>query len=371
MKKIKVAIFVSDVGFGHMVRQREIIKCLLKSFENIEITIINGLQIEILKETFKDQVKYIKRFNNIELFKSKEGYLDLNFTSRILDNWNQSLKESYNFFKKNFSNHNFIISDFVPEVFYFSNLLKIKCYGVCHFSWSWFFQKISKKKDVILKITDYENMARKIFLPPFTPKGVYRNILDKKKIEDVNFVIRNSKNLNKINKKKTFLIMDSGTRSLSNLISNTIPYIQNNSKYNFYIGIESLTAKAKSHILKSKNLQAITSLKGLYSYISKVDYVITRAGFNSLTECLIFKKPSIFMGENFNPEINENLKFISKLGVGGLMNKQQWGKNFIKRLEFFLKYEKNKIKKNLNLYNYDINGSKQIIDSIKKDIKDD
>ena len=129
--------------------------------------------------------------------------------------------------------------------------------------------------------------------------------------------------------------MDSGTRSLSNLISNTIPYIQNNRKYNFYIGIDSLTAKAKSQILKSKNLQAITSLKGLYSYISKVDYVITRAGFNSLTECLIFKKPSIFMGENFNPEINENLRFISKLGVGGLMNKQHWGKNFIKRLEFF------------------------------------
>ena len=146
MKKIKVAIFISDVGFGHMVRQREIIKCLLKCFKNIEITIINGLQVEILKETFKDQVKYIKRFNNIELFKSKEGYLDLNFTSKILDNWNQGLKESYNFFKKKFSKHNFIISDFVPEVFYFSNLMKIKCYGVCHFSWSWFFKKFQTKK---------------------------------------------------------------------------------------------------------------------------------------------------------------------------------------------------------------------------------
>lgn len=371
MKKTKVAIFVSDVGFGHMVRQREIIKRLLKSFKNIEITIINGLQIEILKETFRHRVKYIKRFNNIELFKTKEGYLDLNFTSSILDNWNQNLKESYLFFRKNFSKYNFIISDFVPEVFYFSNLFKIKCYGVCHFSWSWFFQKISKKKNIIFKIADYENMARKIFFPPFTPRGVYKNILNKKKIKDVNFIIKKTKKLNKNNKKKTFLIMDSGTRSLSNLISNTIPYIKDNNKYYFYIGVESLTAKAKSQVLKSKNLQAITSLKGLYSYISKVDYVITRAGFNSLTECLTFKKPSIFMGENFNPEINENLKFISKLGIGGVMNKQQWGKNFIKRLDLFLKFEKNKIKKNLNLYNYDINGSKQIVDSIIKDIKND
>ena len=68
--------------------------------------------------------------------------------------------------------------------------------------------------------------------------------------------------------------MDNGTRSLSNLISNTIPYIQNNRKYNFYIGIDSLTAKAKSQILKVK-FTTITSLKGLYSYISKVDCIIT------------------------------------------------------------------------------------------------
>ena len=111
----------------------------------------------------------------------------------------------------------------------------------------------------------------------------------------------------------------------------------------------------------------------MYTYISKVDYVITRAGFNSLTECLILKKPSIFMGENFNPEISENLKFISKLGVGSVMSKQEWGKNFLKRIDYFLKFEKNKIKENLNinLINYNVNGSKQIINIIKKDLIDD
>ena len=119
MKKLKVAIFISDVGFGHMVRQREIIKVMLTKLKNVDITIINGLQIEILKETFKDKVKYIKRFNNIELMKSKEGYLDLKYTSKILYNWDQSIDESFKFFKKNFYNFNLIISDFVPEVFYF------------------------------------------------------------------------------------------------------------------------------------------------------------------------------------------------------------------------------------------------------------
>ena len=76
MKKIKVGIFISDVGFGHMVRQREIIQLFLKRIKNIEITIVNALQIEILKENFGDKVKYIKRFNNIELTKTKNGFFD-------------------------------------------------------------------------------------------------------------------------------------------------------------------------------------------------------------------------------------------------------------------------------------------------------
>mgnify|MGYP001160098614 CR=1 FL=1 len=368
MKKLRVAIFISDVGFGHMVRQREIIKVMLTNLKNVDITIINGLQIEILKETFKDKVKYIKRFNNIELMKSKEGYLDLKYTSKILNNWDQSIDESFKFFKKNFYNFNLIISDFVPEVFYFSKKLKIKCYGVCHFTWGWFFQKISKKKKITSKLQKYENMATKIFLPPFTPKGVYKNISNKKKIKEVNFIIKKEKISIYSNKKKTFLIMDSGTRSLSNLISNTIPYIKNISKYKFFIGVNSLSKQSKTEILKSKNIEAILSLKGMYSYISKVDYVITRAGFNSLTECLVSKKPSIFMNEKYNPEINENLKFIEKFGIGGLMNSQHWGKSFLQRLEYFLKYEEENIKSNLNLFDFNVNGSKQIVNSIKTKI---
>ena len=75
MKKTRIAVYISDVGFGHMIRQREIIKYLLLKFKNSEITIVNALQLEILRETFKDKVKYLKRFNNIELFKSKEVFL--------------------------------------------------------------------------------------------------------------------------------------------------------------------------------------------------------------------------------------------------------------------------------------------------------
>ena len=49
MKKTRIAVYISDVGFGHMIRQREIIKNLLLKFKNSEITIVNALQLEILR----------------------------------------------------------------------------------------------------------------------------------------------------------------------------------------------------------------------------------------------------------------------------------------------------------------------------------
>ena len=98
LKKIKVAIFISDVGFGHMVRQREVIHQLIDKIKNVEITLVNGLQIEILKETFDDKVKYIKRFNNIELLKTKDGYFGREKSIKTLDVWNKKLKKRFYIF---------------------------------------------------------------------------------------------------------------------------------------------------------------------------------------------------------------------------------------------------------------------------------
>ena len=167
LKKIKVAIFISDVGFGHMVRQREVVQQLINKIKNIEITLVNGLQIEILRESFNDKVKYIKRFNNIELLKTKDGYFGREKSIKTLDVWNKNLGSDFKFFKKNFKNFHFIISDFVPQVFYYAKKLNIKCYGVCHFSWSWYFETVypSKKNRLLVKLKSMKTWQQKYFYP--------------------------------------------------------------------------------------------------------------------------------------------------------------------------------------------------------------
>ena len=87
MKKINCAVFISDVGFGHMVRQRQVIQELLRVFKNISITVYNKNNLKILRKSFKNKIKYRENFNNIYLYKTKNGLLDLRKTKKEVYNW--------------------------------------------------------------------------------------------------------------------------------------------------------------------------------------------------------------------------------------------------------------------------------------------
>ena len=63
----------------------------------------------------------------------------------------------------------------------------------------------------------------------------------------------------------------------------------------------------------------------MYSEINNVDYVVARAGFNTLSECIIFK-PTLFVDEDNNPEINENIKYIKKFKLGSIFSSNDWKK---------------------------------------------
>jgi spore coat polysaccharide biosynthesis predicted glycosyltransferase SpsG len=69
-KSISCAIFISDVGFGHMVRQRQIIFELKKKIRNIDITIFHQKNLNVIRKTFNKRVNYINNFNNIKLNKT-------------------------------------------------------------------------------------------------------------------------------------------------------------------------------------------------------------------------------------------------------------------------------------------------------------
>ena len=293
LKKIKFAIFISDVGYGHMVRQRCIIRQIEKEFKNFEILIINDSNIEIIKQTFKEKYKYLKKFNNIKIYTNKRGFYDLKKTNKLFSRWKSEKNNIFDLEEK-IRDYDVIISDFVPEAFELAKKLKIKCYGVCHFTWSWFFSASNyKNKRDIEYIKKIENLADKIFFPPFTPKKIFSHV-SKKISKNVNFITEVEKENILKNKKPVFLIMDNGKGTLRQYISKTLKYMAKNKEITFYIAVDSLSLEDKRVIIKSDNLIPVIGLKNIYSEIIKVDYVIARAGFNTISECLIYKKPTMF-----------------------------------------------------------------------------
>ena len=60
-------------------------------------------------------------------------------------------------------------------------------------------------------------------------------------------------------------------------------------------------------ISENSNLFPISGLKNMHSYIASIDFIIARGGFNTITECLILKKPALLMYETNNKEILYNI----------------------------------------------------------------
>jgi len=54
----KVCIFISDEGYGHIIRQSAIISLLLKKIKNIKITVVTKSKIILLKERFGNKILF-------------------------------------------------------------------------------------------------------------------------------------------------------------------------------------------------------------------------------------------------------------------------------------------------------------------------
>lgn len=370
MKKIKCGIFISDEGYGHMVRQRAIIHELLKKSRSIEITVFNQNQLLYLKETFGKRIKYVSVFNNILTKKKSDGSLDLTNTRKMLKLWKRNNLKWKKKVEKYFRQFNFIISDSVPEAFELSNKYNIPAYNVSHYTWDWFFEKVCKsnKKDLI-EMNKNLSKCTKFFFPPYTPREILKKYSNK--IKNVNFIIGDFKR--KLNKKRIFkkcLIMDNGTKTLSKLIDKTVPHLNKIKELDFYLSIDNLNNRSKKIIIESENILPTSGLKAMHEKFNEIDMVIARGGFNTLSECLVLKKPAIFFEEKNNPEIKENLKMVSENDkLADIIYYKSWKKNFKKTINTFLQKKAKKIYNKLEKINFKSTGEKQVVNEIMKDLR--
>ena len=132
--------------------------------------------------------------------------------------------------------------------------------------------------------------------------------------------------------------MDNGTKTLSKLIDKTVPHLNKIKELDFYLSIDNLNNRSKKIIIESENILPTSGLKAMHEKFNEIDMVIARGGFNTLSECLVLKKPAIFFEEKNNPEIKENLKMVSENDkLADIIYYKSWKKILKKQLILFYK----------------------------------
>ena len=89
----------------------------------------------------------------------------------------------------------------------------------------------------------------------------------------------------------------------------------------------------------SDNIVSIGLGELFLDYIGRMDLVIGRAGFNTISECISLRTPMLLLSEAMNPEMNENIINIKKEGLGSFISTRQFTDELPTLLPRFLKGE--------------------------------
>ena len=87
--------------------------------------------------------------------------------------------------------------------------------------------------------------------------------------------------------------MDNGNRTMTKQIERSLKILTRIKNVDFTLRKDFLSKKSKNIINKSKNLKGISGLKRTHEFIMETDFIIARGGFNTISECLVLKKPSL------------------------------------------------------------------------------
>ena len=358
---VSIKIFASDEGFGHIVRQKAIIDELTK-LSDVDIVFQTWKHFGAAKKFVGAKVRYNQQFNNIMTVKRKDGSLDIEktyewFMKKYPENSSKMIKEELGKM-----DYDFVISDFVPEAFQISKSTGIPNCGVGHFTWDWFFSKLYPwDKTLANTLNTYVKNMDEIYFPPLTPNENLEKFEDRAKL--VPFVI--SKDYlgkkTKSRRKFTVSVSDSGTGALYHVIQKNLPVFKRMTEFHFIL--------PPGFKAKAKNITVVSKTEDMPKLIPKSDLVVSRAGFNTITMCIVARVPLLLVEETGSPEVEENLRKVYDLGLCGEMSPIDYARNFDAVLRRFLSEDYDSVLRAMKNYRFKTNGAEVIAKSILKRIK--
>lgn len=283
-----VAFYISDHGFGHASRNIPIIRYILEVRNDVKIYVITGTkQGEFIKESLTD----IKNCNNVSFrfvdnldlgLILKKNSLDIDkekLNEEVIDYinlWDDRIKLEKNFLidKK----VNLVVSDIVPWIFKASKKLNIKSVLISNFTWVDIYKEYLDE-NICDEFRDCYKLADKVFLYDLYMNSM-KEYIDNYK--EVGFVCREF-NLDKVNSIRNKFNKPIVFISVGRSVNLSSEINVSNLNYNFIVteGINLIGDNVLYLPKETNNTQ---------DYIKASDYVITKAGWGTIAECLIGEK---------------------------------------------------------------------------------
>lgn len=354
---MKAKIYITDEGFGPLVRQSAIVEELLRLNSGLQITLQTSRHIDAAQRIFKG-IGFIDKFNNISWDKTPEGSPDIERIRKAYANY-KIISEDFIYHEQAEFNYSFAISDFVYEAFEIGKNARVPVFGVSHFLWDWFFSKLypAPLNDGLLKrFISQAKLARVLYFPPFTPSEIINNY--KGIVKEVPLIVRKTKaNIqapsgNRFN----ILIMDSGSEVLHRQLLNGLESLRSLTDFHFFI--------SSSFDISGDNFTVIDKNALFVDYIPFMDLVISRAGFNTISECIAYRTPMLLIVEAMNPEMNENIIQMKDCGLGSFVSIDKFVKSVHSFLPRFVDHEYPFIRQHMDEHEYQTDGARVIAEDI-------
>ncbi|MGB0137732.1 MAG: glycosyltransferase family protein [Flavobacteriales bacterium] len=353
-----IKVYLSDEGYGHIVRQRAVIEAIRRQCPDARFTLQTHRHLEVAQRMIPD-VTPVNRFNNITWHKQTSGSPDL---GNIRVQFNHYLEDSNAWVERELADFeaDAVISDFVYEAFEVAHRKGVPAFGVAHFTWDWFFSKLYPpplKTDVLEQFFDHAGKATRLFFPPFTPEEILMHYTN---AEEVPLILRGSIDHKKVWPTQDFkvMIVDSGSGLLSRSVERALKNVEGLEGFRFYVNAR--------HATSQSNVELIPQNELLVDYFAEMDLIIGRAGFNTISECIGLRRPLLLLGEAANPEMLENIMNLKKVQLGSFISMDTFESELDTFLPDFLAHEYPYIRERMAKHTLRTTGADTIASAILK-----
>lgn len=308
-KKV-IAFYISDHGFGHASRNIPIIRYILEEYKDIKVIIKTGkAQGEFIKSIINEtdyRVEYYFDYMDIGLV-LKENSLDIDKVrleaevKKYIKTFNNRINIENKFLKS--KNVDIIVSDIVPWIFKCAKSLNIYSVLITNFTWIEIYKEYLSEEIYSEYIECYRLVDKALFYELYMEemKSYINNY------EEVSLCARDF-NLEKVDKIKRVFNKPIVYVSVGRSVDLNEEIDVSNLYYDFII--------TDAVNLKGTNVYYLDKeIPNTQDYLMASDYVITKAGWATISESLLAKKKIAVLSRDSVAEDRNTIKKLVNMGL--------------------------------------------------------